>query len=113
MKQFILLLFLIFSFAFSSCKTQDQIRYEEAFAERMETYDPMDIQTHRVNSTCFSEIGYDTETQMLLVRFLESGKYYVYSEVPRSVYNSLNNAESIGGYYNEHIKGQYECRRLD
>lgn len=66
-----------------------------------------------VESTCFSEIGYDEDYEILLVRFLDSGSLYEYYDVPESVYEELLSAESPGGYYNENIKGQYECERLE
>lgn len=60
-------------------------------------------------STCFSGVGYDTYLDDLYVKFRESGKIYVYENVPQDVYDSLVNADSMGGYYNKEIKGYYYC----
>lgn len=63
-------------------------------------------------STCFSSIGYDSGTGTLVVTFRDSGASYAYDEVPKSVWNKLKNADSMGGYYNKNIKGQYDCTKL-
>lgn len=60
------------------------------------------------DSTCFSEIGYDSPTQILVVRFRDSGSVYEYFDVRKSVWLSFRGADSLGEYYNEHIKGSYE-----
>lgn len=66
-----------------------------------------------VDSSCFESIGYDDYEEVLYVRFLDSGSVYAYYDVPYSEYDELINADSIGGYYNDYIKGQYECERLE
>ena len=62
------------------------------------------------NSSAFSSVGY--EDGILYVTFRESGYVYSYEDVPSAVYDELWNASSMGGYYNSHIKGAYECHRL-
>jgi len=64
-----------------------------------------------VDSTCFSEVGYSND-DTLVVKFLESGSEYIYSGVTEDVYLEMINAESIGIYYNEYIKGNYYCERI-
>lgn len=76
-------------------------------------FDYTNVEMESVESTCFSEIGYDEEYEILLVRFLESGSLYEYYGVPEDVYEDLLYSESPGGYYNDYIKGQYECDRLE
>ena len=63
-------------------------------------------------STCFSSIGYDSGTGTLVVTFRDSGASYAYDEVPKSVWNALQTSDSMGGYYNKNIKGQYDCTKL-
>lgn len=65
------------------------------------------------DSTCFSEIGYDSGTGDLLVTFRESGVSYIYGEIPSEVWEDLKSASSMGSYYNKEIKGSYDCVRLD
>ena len=62
------------------------------------------------DSTCFSSVGYSNGT--LYVEFRDSGSVYSYEDVPKSVYNELWDASSMGSYYNNYIKGYYECHRL-
>lgn len=64
------------------------------------------------NSTCFLSIGYDEDTETLFVQFRDSGSVYAYDDVPQSIYEELNEADSMGGYYNEYIKGNYTAHRL-
>lgn len=72
------------------------------------------IETERTpGSSCFSEIGYDNNTGDLIVTFRDSGVSYVYGEVPKSVWEELKSADSMGSYYNKEIKGSYDCVRLD
>lgn len=59
-----------------------------------------------VDSSNVEAIGYDDATQELHVRFL-SGGYYVYSEVPRHVFDDLMSAPSKGSFLNREIKGVY------
>lgn len=64
-------------------------------------------------STCFSQIGYDYAKERLYVVFRNSGAYYVYLDVPEHEFEELQSATSKGGYYNQRIKGQYECVRIE
>lgn len=64
------------------------------------------------NSTCFSAVGYDKDAEILFVQFRESGTIYSYDNVPQEIYDEMNNADSMGGYYNRNIKGVYTSTRL-
>lgn len=72
-------------------------------------YDSVKMQS-TPNSTCFSEIGYYDGD--LFVVFRDSGAEYVYRDVPKYVWNELNDADSMGRYYNSNIKGNYDCEKL-
>ena len=63
---------------------------------------------HAVGSTAFSEIGYDEKNHALIVRFKSSGKAYVYIDVPKTEWDALNSARSIGSYFNRNIKSKYK-----
>lgn len=69
------------------------------------------IELIEVDSTCFSRIGYDYESETLAVEFHNTGLYYYYG-VPSSVYIDFRMADSLGGWYNAHIKGFYECEKI-
>lgn len=77
-------------------------------------FDPLTIPTHETpKSTCFSRIGYNAEHQILLVQFRDSGRYYSYGEVSPELYDRFSSAESLGGFYNQYIKGHYDSIRYD
>ena len=64
------------------------------------------------SSSCFKLTGWDSSTETLVVTFRDSGDSYAYDGVPRRVWDSLRAAKSQGGYYNDYIKGQYECTKI-
>ena len=63
------------------------------------------------DSSCFSAIGYKGGN--LVVTFRDSGASYIYFDVPRSIWNNLKSADSMGSYYNSNIKGQFNCEKLE
>jgi hypothetical protein len=63
----------------------------------------------RFSSRVIERACYDEQSQTLSLRFRETGRY-IYSEVPRAVYEMLCQAPSAGGYFNEFIKGRFPCR---
>lgn len=75
-------------------------------------FDPLSVQRHNVDSTCFSTIGYDAAQEVLVVQFRTTGSVYTYSEFSQSEYDAFMQAASLGSYYNKHIKGQYPCERI-
>ncbi len=58
-----------------------------------------------VNSSAIRAVGYDGYT--LTVEF-HNGRAYDHPGVPYSVYVGLIYADSIGAYYNRHIRGIYK-----
>ena len=60
-----------------------------------------------VESSALSEIGYDAEEHVLVVRFKSSGRAYAYTDFPIDAWESFKSARSIGSYYNRNIKGKY------
>jgi len=63
------------------------------------------------DSSCFSEIGYDESNEILVVTFRETGATYSYFDFSQSDWNDFSTAESLGGYFNQYIKGNYDCVR--
>ena len=61
------------------------------------------------NSTCFSKIGYNEDKEILVVTFRSSGYTYLYFGVSKSEWTAFRTSDSLGKYYNSHIKGHYEC----
>ena len=58
-----------------------------------------------VNSSAIAAIGYDGNT--LAVQFHTSDTIYCHHGVPYSIYVGLMQSESMGAYYNRHIRGKY------
>ena len=65
------------------------------------------------DSTCFSEVGYCDDLEILVVTFRDSGATYVYLDFPEVEWDNFIDADSLGSYYNAYIKGEYTCYRYD
>ncbi|BAY38092.1 hypothetical protein NIES2111_24370 [Nostoc sp. NIES-2111] len=65
-----------------------------------------------VNSSMATAVGYDSEEQVLQVEFY-NGAVYQYSGIEVETWDDLQAADSIGEFFNQEIKGKYECERLD
>lgn len=65
------------------------------------------------DSSAFSEIGYNAAHEVLMVRFRDSGKAYLYYDFSESMYREFTAADSLGSYYNKSIKGSYTCEKVD
>ena len=61
-----------------------------------------------VISSVIKAIGYDPITKRMKLRFA-NGKTYDFCGVPENVHKALFTANSIGTYYNNHIKDRYRC----
>lgn len=86
----------------------------ESEVETIQEFDVYDVEMIEVDSSCFCEIGYDTNWEKLVVRFREnSDPLYVYTDVSEETYEELMSSESKGGYYNQYIKGCYDCEKYE
>lgn len=65
-----------------------------------------------VFSEMVSEVGYDSDTQELLITWAKSGRRSAYQDVPEDVAESLANASSVGQMMNSEIKPFYSHRYL-
>jgi KTSC domain len=65
-----------------------------------------------VNSAMARSIGYSETEQVLQVEF-SSGAVYKYSDVEPETWESLQDADSTGGFFNSAIKGCYASQRVD
>jgi len=57
-----------------------------------------------VDSTVIAQIGYDSTTRELGVEFRESGKVFLYFDVPSEEHEAFMAAESKGNYLNKVFK---------
>lgn len=64
-------------------------------------------------SDCFSEVAFDENTETLYVRFRSSGSAYMYLKFSRNDWETFISQDSLGTWYNESIKGQYACRKIE
>lgn len=64
-----------------------------------------------VYSSNIKAIGYHELESTLFVEF-KNGKRYAYYNVPEEVYNNLLNANSVGSYYHQNIKGKYNVLEI-
>jgi KTSC domain-containing protein len=64
-----------------------------------------------VESSLLQSLGYrltGNEVGDLYVRFLNTPDLFIYHQVPQSVERKLRAAKSIGGYFYEHVRSNYE-----
>lgn len=68
------------------------------------------------SSDCFSAIGYDAETETLVVIFRRNnggkGAKYAYYDFPAYMWERFTAADSLGTFLNKEIKGYYEYEKL-
>jgi hypothetical protein len=65
-----------------------------------------------VVSSMAMAVGYDRNEQILQVEF-QSGAVYQYLGVDEDTWEDLHSSDSIGSFFNQEIKGRYDCDRLD
>lgn len=64
-----------------------------------------------VNSSNVASVGYDDATNVLEVAF-KSGGVYQYSSVPRSIYEGMISAASVGSYFHKMVKDKYAFTKV-
>ena len=65
-----------------------------------------------VQSAALEQVSYDEEAHTLCATLRETGRTYIYWEVPQEIYDSLLFADSLGAYFNAHIRGHFPCREV-
>ncbi|MEH2382777.1 MAG: KTSC domain-containing protein [Nostoc sp.] len=65
-----------------------------------------------VISSMAMAVGYDRNEHILQVEF-QSGAVYQYLGVDNDTWEDLHSSDSIGSFFNQEIKGKYDCDRLD
>ena len=63
-----------------------------------------------VYSSNVSEVGYDSDTEELLITWLKSGRVSAYAGVPEDVAEACSRAPSVGSFVNSEIKPFYQHR---
>ena len=65
----------------------------------------------KVVSSSLKSVGYDGDHQVLEVEFL-SGNVYQYLGVPQLLYEQLMVASSLGTFFSERIRNNFEFRQI-
>ena len=64
-----------------------------------------------VKSSMIETLKYSNSTKVLKVLFC-NGDEYAYDGVPFETVEKMSTADSVGKYFNEHVKGHYETHQL-
>ncbi|PMB40664.1 KTSC domain-containing protein [Fischerella thermalis CCMEE 5205] len=81
-------------------EAKDLPRYEQSIAML-----PM-------NSSMANAIGYDSDRNILQIEF-HNGAVYQYSDIDEDTWQDLHQADSIGKFFNENVRGKYQYERID
>jgi hypothetical protein len=65
----------------------------------------------KVNSSNIENVEYDEKSETMSVTFNNNSTYQLHN-VPKSVYERLINAGSVGSYYASNIKGRYSTSKV-
>ena len=63
-----------------------------------------------LQSAALKAISYDDANHALRATFRDSGRTYVYEDVPQELYDALLFADSIGAFFNENIRDQFPAQ---
>ncbi len=63
-----------------------------------------------LQSTALQAVSYDESRHDLRATFRESGRTYVYEGVPQELYDRLMFADSVGKFFNSHIRDHFRFR---
>jgi hypothetical protein len=66
-----------------------------------------------VQSSSLAALAYDEKRHELRATFRDSGRTYAYSDVPQELYDALLFADSMGAFFNAHIRGRFPFRALN
>jgi len=65
-----------------------------------------------VQSSALEQVSYDEEDRTLCATFRESGRTYIYRDVPLELYDGLLFSDSLGAYFNAHIRDHFPFREI-
>jgi hypothetical protein len=66
---------------------------------------------HKVNSSEFRSVGYDLPTSTLETEY-QSGEVYRYFDVPARLVLEMLEADSIGRFFNAHIRPKFRFEQV-
>ncbi len=65
-----------------------------------------------VQSSALERVTYDDQAHTLCATFRETHRTYVYLDVPQEIYDGLIFADSLGRYFNSHIRDRFPYREV-
>lgn len=65
-----------------------------------------------VSSTNLKFVDYDNDTEILTIGF-KSGSVYQYYDVPENIVNRLIKASSLGSYFHNYIKYEFDFEQIE
>lgn len=68
-------------------------------------------ETIEIESSAITSVIYDYEGKKLYISFVSDIKY-CYLDVPHDIFISLKYAESVGKYFNEFVKNDYDYKKV-
>jgi hypothetical protein len=71
-----------------------------------------EIEMYPVSSSNITEVGYDSQNETVLVRFVNN-TLYVYKGVNEVTFEELRTAASVGSYLNRNFKNVYPYERIE
>lgn len=108
--KFICVVFLagFFAVALTGCNANShfvKVKYRD---DAVNISDPRWDKLINKESTFVDGAWYDVANEYMIINL--NGTYYHYCGLPTSIWAQFNNASSYGSYYNQNIKGNYDCR---
>jgi hypothetical protein len=63
-----------------------------------------------LQSSALLAVSYDETRHALRATFRDSGRTYIYDGVPQELYDALLFADSVGAFFNTHIRDRFTFR---
>ena len=65
-----------------------------------------------LQSAALEAVFYDDTRHTLRATFRDTGRTYLYEGVPQELYDALLFADSIGAFFNRHIRDRFRFREI-
>jgi hypothetical protein len=66
-----------------------------------------------VQSAALKAVSYDEARHALRATFRGTGKTYIYEGVPQELYDALLFSDSLGAFFNRHIRDRFRFREVN
>lgn len=115
MKRILIIILILTSFLLLACNNSNEENREYVDIKYRE--EPVDVSNPKweyldtSKSSWIEEARYDKDERYMIINL--QGTNYHYCDVPKSTWESFQNADSFGSDYNSYIKGNFDCRDYD